>query len=312
MNQMQLYDQLAQYAIDSLWLSRAPARRTLLVVYAHPDDESFGNAGTIIRYSRAGVAVHYACATRGECGTVAPGLLAGYADIAELRSAELACAAQELGLAAVHYLGYRDSWMPGAADNQHPAALVQASQERVTGQIVALLRVLHPQVVLTFGPYGGYGHPDHIAIHRATLAAFAAAGDPASYPDQLDGGLSTWAPLKLYYSTFGTRMLALNIALLRLFRKDPRRFGDNNDVDLEQALANTTPITTTIDSRAYLAQKERAWECHRSQVAGMPRFARLPAPLRRRMLGVEHFTRVAPPWPRGHRRERDLFAGIAD
>src|SRR5689334_4880457 len=126
MNQMQLYDQLAQYAIDSLWLSRAPARRTLLVVYAHPDDESFGNAGTIIRYSRAGVAVHYACATRGECGTVAPGLLAGYADIAELRSAELACAAQELGLAAVHYFGYRDSGMPDAADNQHPAALVQA------------------------------------------------------------------------------------------------------------------------------------------------------------------------------------------
>lgn len=303
-------DQLAALGIDTHWLSRAPARRTLLVVYAHPDDESFGNAGTILRYSRAGVAVHYACATRGECGGVAEDLLAGYADIAALRTAEQSCAAQALGLAAVHYLGYRDSGMPGAADNQRPEALVQAPRERVVGQIVALMRALRPQVVLTFNPYGGYGHPDHIAIHHAARAAFAAAGDPSAYPEQISAGLDAWTPAKLYYPTFGSRMLAINIAILRLLRHDPRRFGDNHDIDLEQALANTTPITTVIDSSAYLAQKDRAWECHRSQLGGMPRYRRLPAPLRRRLLGPEQFTRIEPPWVAGQSHERDLFAGL--
>src|SRR5262245_33223454 len=104
---------LAPYDVDSLWLNPAPAPRTLLVVYAHPDDESFGNAGTLARYGAEGVAVHYACATRGECGRVAPELLDGYADIAALRSAELACAARTLGLASIHFLGHRDSGMAG-------------------------------------------------------------------------------------------------------------------------------------------------------------------------------------------------------
>src|SRR5262245_38489541 len=103
------YLDLSPYNIDTLWLNPEPASRTLLVVYAHPDDESFSNAGTLARYAAEGVAVHYACATRGECGGVAPELLDGYADIAALRSAELACAARTLGLAAVHFLGHRHS-----------------------------------------------------------------------------------------------------------------------------------------------------------------------------------------------------------
>lgn len=303
-------DLLAAFGIDSLWLNTAPAGRALLVVYAHPDDESFGNAGTIARYSDAGVAVHYACATRGECGSVAPEMLTGHADIAALRTAELTCAAHALGMAAVHYLGYRDSGMPGAADNQHPSALVQAPPDRVTGQIVTLIRALRPQVVLTFGPYGGYGHPDHIAIHHATFAAFAAAGDPAGYPEQLAAGLAPWTPGKLYYPTFGTRMLTISIAMLRLFRRDPRRFGENRDIDLLDAAANVTPITTSIDSSAYLTQKERAWQCHRSQLGGRSALERLPAPLRRRLVGAEHFTRVVPPWDGQREHERDLFAGI--
>src|SRR5438552_787443 len=117
---------LAAYGITTHWLRPAPAPRTLLFVSAHPDDESFGNAGTIARYSAAGVAVHYVCATRGECGTVASRHLSGHADIAALRSAELLCAARALGLAAIHFLGYRDSGMPATPDNAHPAALVQA------------------------------------------------------------------------------------------------------------------------------------------------------------------------------------------
>ena len=303
---------LTPFAVDSLWLNTIPAARTLLVVYAHPDDESFGSAGTIARYVSMGIAVHYVCATRGESGTVAPAFLEGHADIATLRMAELACAARALGLAAVHYLGYRDSGMAGTPDNQHPLALVQAPLARVTGQIVALMRVLRPQVVLTFGPYGGYGHPDHIAIYRATLAAFKVAGDPTHDPDHLSAGLQPWTPSKLYYPTFGPRLLKINIALLRLFRKDPRRFGENRDVDLLRAALETTPITTSIDSRAYLMQKERAWHCHGSQIGPRTHLRRLPPSVRRRVVGTEYFTRAIPAWRREERRENDLFSGVGE
>src|SRR5262245_33856553 len=97
---------LQTYGIDSHWRQAAPADRRILLVYAHPDDEAFGNAGTIIRYSDAGASVHYACATRGECGTVDADLLDGYASVGALRTAEQLRAAEELGLAAVHFLGY--------------------------------------------------------------------------------------------------------------------------------------------------------------------------------------------------------------
>ena len=301
----------ARFGVESHWFKPAPASRTLLVVYAHPDDESFGNAGTLARYAASGVAVHYACGTRGECGTVAANHLGDHADIAALRTAELDCAAEALGLAAVHHLGYRDSGMPGAPDNEHPSSLVQAPRDEVTGQIVALMRALCPQVVLTFNPYGGYGHPDHIAIHHATLAAFAAAGDPARYPEQLAGGLAPWSPSKLYYATFGTAVLRLGIASMRLLRRDPRRVGENKDIDMVRAAAEVTPITTAIDTAAYLAARDQAFLCHRSQLRTMAGIQRVPAAIRRRFMSTEHFTRVVPPWSGSRTRERDLFAGVS-
>ena len=97
---------LNSYSIESLWLGPMPKPRTLLVAYPHPDDESFGNGGTLARYVAQGVAVHYACATRGECGTVAPAMLDGYADVAALRTAEQECAARALGLAdSIGFIG---------------------------------------------------------------------------------------------------------------------------------------------------------------------------------------------------------------
>jgi len=297
------------YAIDSHWLRPQEAPRRLLIAYAHPDDESFGNAGTILRYTSAGAAVHYACATRGEAGTVAPAYLAGYPDIAALRTAEQLCAADTLGLAGVHFLGYRDSGMPGAPENQHPQSLVQAPRERVTGQLVALIRILRPQVLLTFGSYGGYGHPDHIAIHHAALAAFRQAADPDRFPEQISAGLEPWAPTKLYYPTFRINLAGLLLAGLWLIGRDPRRFGQNGDIDLVQAINACTPVTTTVESGQFLLQKERAWACHASQ-GGQSRRQWIPARLRRRLRGRESFTRVAPAWEAGTPPEDDLFAGI--
>ncbi len=299
----------AAYGIDSHWLAHGKAARRLLVVYAHPDDESFGNAGTILRYTSAGAEVHYACATRGEAGTVAPEHLAGYPDTAALRTAELLRAAGELGLAGVHFLGYRDSGMAGSPDNQHPDALVQAPRQRVAGQIVALMRALRPQVVLTFGPYGGYGHPDHIAIHHATQAAFEQAGDPAHFPEQQAAGLVPWSPARLYYSTFRVGLAGPVLALMWLLGRDPRRFGQNGDVDLLRAVGMVTPVTTVVESAAFLEGKERAWACHASQGGGRERVGRLPVFLRRRLSAAERFTRAAPQWEGGG-LEDDLFAGL--
>lgn len=301
---------MRSYGIDSHWLKDASAPHRLLMVYAHPDDETFGNAGTILHYRSAGVAVHLICATRGESGEVSSSFLEGYADIAARRTAELSCAAQVLGLASFHFLGYRDSGMPNAPENRHPDALIQASPRRIAGQITAIIRALRPQVIVTFGPYGGYGHPDHIAIHHAAFRAFAAANDPFSYPEQLTAGLAPWLPTKLYYQTFGTRLIALNVLALRLLGRDPHRLGENGDIDLVQAGINATPITTTIDASAHQEGIEQAWRCHHSQLDGMPPQWRLPAFIRRRIFGKEHFTRVVPSWEAGTRREDDLFTAL--
>jgi mycothiol S-conjugate amidase len=302
----QVTHDLTVYGIDSRWLRNHAAERRILFVYAHPDDESFGNAGTILRYTNDGVAVHYACATRGEAGDVPPEMLAGYADVGALRTVEQMCAAGVLGLTGVHFLGRRDSGMDGSPDNQHPAALIRQPLAQVAEQIVALIRAIRPQVVVTFGPYGGYGHPDHIFCHRATTAAFEAAGNPTLYSEQVDAGLEPWQPQRLYYSTFGTRFLSSVVFVMRLLGKDPSRFGRNGDINLVRAAREATPVTTTIDTSAHFESAIRARECHHSQGGGIGWLRRLPKPVQRRLNSVEHFTRVAPPW-NGGAVERDLF-----
>ena len=139
--------------------------------------------GTLAQYAAAGVKVYYICGTRGEVGEVPPEMLQGFSSIGELRTHELQCAAEVLGLADVIYLGYRDSGMAGTPENKHPQALAAAPLEEVAGRIVAVLRRLKPEVVITFDPVGGYHHPDHVAIHHATVKAFYAASDAAQYPE---------------------------------------------------------------------------------------------------------------------------------
>jgi len=291
-------------------LAGAPLR--LLVALAHPDDESFGMGSTLARYAAAGVEVHYACATRGESGEVARELLVGYENLGALRTAELTYAASELGLTAVHLLGYRDSGMDGSPANDHPQAFVRAPLAQVARQLVSLIRTIRPQVLVTFNPYGGYGHPDHIHIHKATLAAFGAAGDPAQHPDLTAAGFDAWEPQKLYFHTFSPGTLKWLLAGFRLVGKDPRRFGQNGDVDLVRAVEQAGRVTARLDNRAYAPDKERASACHRSQGGGGGPFARLPRRWRYRFLGEEHFARVVPPSPPGTPPENDLFAGVAN
>jgi len=248
------------------------AKPALVAVLAHPDDESFGMGGTLALYARRGYPVHLVCATRGEAGDCDPQYLEGFASVAARREAELRCAAGILGLAGVHFLGYRDSGMPGSPDNEHPNALAGAPLEEVAGRVVQLLRSIQPQVVVTFDPIGGYKHPDHIAIHRATVRAFELAGDPSHATD-----LPPYQPGKLYFQVFPTKLLRLGVRLLPLFGRDPRRFGRNGDIDLV-ALAEESnfPIHARINCRSVAQEKAAASACHSSQMGGRPSEDRRP------------------------------------
>ncbi|MDD5466497.1 MAG: PIG-L family deacetylase [Anaerolineales bacterium] len=277
----------------------------LVAVLAHPDDESFGMGGTLALYARRGAEVHLVCATRGEAGDVDPQHLHGYTSIAELRQAELQCAAGKLGLAGVHFLGYRDSGMPGSPDNQHPQALAAQPLEKVAAQVAAYLRDLRPQVVLTFDSIGGYHHPDHIAIHRATLRAFELAGDPAFTSQH-----PPYQPQKLYFHLMPRGWLRFGVRLLKLLGKDPRRFGRNQDINLEAIAAESDfPMHARIDYRKVMESKEAAALCHQSQADGAT-LRRTPLAILQRLAWHSDVFMRAYPAPNGGAQERDLFAGL--
>ena len=137
--------------------------RTLLAIFAHPDDESFGAGGTLAKYAADGTRVALICATRGEAGI--EGMSPEEAGL--VREQELRTAAATLGLAEVRFLGYGDG------------ELAQADPERVVAQLVSAMRDIRPHVVITFGPDGISGHSDHVAIHHLATQAFDQAGLPA-------------------------------------------------------------------------------------------------------------------------------------
>jgi len=281
-------------------------KRTILSVLSHPDDETFGMGGTLALYARRGVDVHLVCATRGEVGEVAPHFLEDFNSIGELREHELRCAAENLGLAGVHFLDYRDSGMPGSPDNEHPQALAAAPLDEVVAKVTGYIRELRPQVVLTFDPIGGYRHPDHIAIHQATVKAFYAAADPAQFPGQGP----PFQPDKLYFHTFPRGWLSWVVKLMPLFGRDPRRLGQNEDIDLLELAGESFPVHARINYKQVVREKEAATACHASQ-GGMAssgsRFVRLAF---RVAAGQDSYIRAYPE-PDGGPRERDLFAGIS-
>jgi len=282
--------------------------RCLLFVGAHPDDESFGAGGTLAKYALAGVKTYYACATRGEVGEASVEHLGEHASVGDMRWSELTCAAEALHLTGVIHLGYRDSGMPGSPNNSVAGALAAAPLAEVTGRVVKVIREYRPQVIYTFDPIGGYRHPDHIAIHNATVQAFQAAGDPAQYPE----AGPAFQPQKLYFDYFSRTMLRVAVRFLPLFGRDPRRFGTNHDVDLVSLTKVDYPVHARIRIPPEAASaKAAASACHRSQLAGMPQDRGLMGPIIRFMQREEAFTRAQPPVAAGqHIRETDLFEGL--
>ena len=279
----------------------------LLAVLAHPDDETFGTGGTLAFYARQGVQVYLVCATRGEVGDVDEAYMQGFATIAERRQHELRCAAEKLGLAGVHFLGYRDSGMPGSADNQHENALAAQPLDKVAAEVTHYFRLLKPQVVITFDPIGGYRHPDHIAIQRATVRAFE-AGEALRQEFPVDDHLPAFQPQKLYFQTIPHGLMRLGVFVLRLIGQDPRHLGNNKDIDLVSIAEVDFPTHASIDYRSVAKIRDEASQCHASQ-GGMGNFRGPIGWLRRLLFSRETYMRAYPP-PVNGVLERDLFAGI--
>ena len=274
--------------------------KRLLIAYAHPDDELFGLGSVIAKYVAEGVHVTLICATNGDVGTVPEEHLNGHDSVASLRLAELECAASVLGIHEVVKFGYRDSGMMGSPDNDHPQSLWHAPLDEVAGRIADVMRRVRPQVVITFDAYGGYGHPDHIKMHRATLAAWALVEADAERPH------------KLYYSTFPKTWIRVGVFMVRLLGKDPRKLGRNNDLDLQAMVDATTPTHARVDVSNFFEAGTRAAACHASQANPREVGGRNGATqaLVKWFSRNALFTRAMPAPRQGDAVERDLFAGV--
>jgi len=278
---------------------------TLIFIGAHPDDETFAVGGTLAQYAKAGISVYYACATRGEAGSVKPEFMHGVEDRVGMRGGGVECAGAVLGLAGVIHLGYRDSGMIGSEDNKNPEALVNAPVDQVAGRIGKILRYLKPQVVVTHDPIGGYRHPDHIAVHNATVKAFYAAGDPGRYPETGPA----FQPQKLYFHVMPRQVLNVVVKILPLFGRDPSKYGKNRDIDLTSLAQVDFPIHAAVRlSKEAVEIRERARACHASQISGPPQ-SRLLGLINKFMGHSDQYMRAFPPVLK-RRKESNLFQGV--
>ena len=280
--------------------------KTILAVLAHPDDESFGLGGTLAMYAQKGIDTYYVCATRGEAGTVDEKYLKGFKDIAELRTAELMRAAKHLGLKGVFFLGYRDSDMPGSENNKHPDAQVAHPIDEVAGRIVKYIRDLKADIVLTHDPIGGYKHPDHIHLHKATKLAFEKADDASFHPE----AGAAFKPRALYYHVFPSWFLKWAVRLMPLFGKDPRKWGRNKDIDLTDLIADF-PVHVKVNIKPVEEIKREASAQHASQGGGMTASRLSLFGLMNWLFGGEEdYMRAYPPVNGHFRKQRDLFDGV--
>lgn len=282
-------------------------QKILVSVLAHPDDETFGMGGTLAKYSQEGVDVYLICATRGEVGEMDQKYMQGFKTPSERREYELRCAAKKLGIKEVFFLNYLDSGMPGAEQNNNPQSLWAAPVQEVAEKIHALLVTLKPQVVLTFDPIGGYRHPDHIRIYEATLLAFQ-----SFYPQGFENGnnsVEQYRPKKLYYHTIPRTYLKISVAIMRLIGRDPRKFGTNEDIDLQSIVEVEFPIHAVIHYGKYAALRNEASACHQSQ-GGTKMGGGILGWLRRLLGSDDKFMRAYPVPFANEKKEKDLFAGI--
>ena len=290
--------------------------RRLLLVHAHPDDESIGTGATMAAYAAQGAAVTLVTCTRGELGEIIPPELAYLADgdgdrLGEYRTGELAAACAALGVTDHRFLGgpgrWRDSGMMGLPSNQVPGCFWQADAGEAAAELAAVIREVAPQVVVTYDANGFYGHPDHIQAHRVTRRAVRVAGRPAAVTV---GGGAPWRVAKLYATAMPRSVLA---GAIRLGPDAPARFTRAGSVaDLPFGVADEQ-VTTEVDGTGQRAAKVAALRAHATQIAVEDPYFALSDMVGQRIGAREHYTLLAGPRGPGggpYGREQDLFAGL--
>ena len=253
----------------------------LMCVLAHPDDESLGTGGTLAKYAAEGVETYLVTATRGERGRCGDGGERPAPEIVgRLRETELRAAANELGVREVSVLGYPD----GALDTVDPARAQEA--------IARNFRRIRPDVVITFGPEGAYGHPDHIGISQFTMAAAVRAAG------------RDYAVAKLYHIAWSTQTWAAYQSALK------KLTSTVDGVERQVIPAPDWGVTTRIDTSAVWPTVWRAVLCHRTQMSIYRNLAGLADEHHRALWGVQEYYRAFSLVNGGRTSETDLFEGV--
>ncbi len=238
-----------------------PERLCLLTVHAHPDDESSKGAGTVARYAAEGVHTVLVCCTGGEAGDILNPAMDRpevRENLPAVRRRELEAATKIIGYHEVVHLGYRDSGMPGTEANAHPGAFANAPLDEAVGRLVAVIRRVRPQVVVTYPEaQHEYPHPDHLRVYEISAAAFDAAGDPDRYPEQGE----PWSPSKLYYTTWPRRrMQEMHDKFVELGLESP--FSEERLARMRRE----EPVTTSVDLTGFTEVRGDALRAHATQV----------------------------------------------
>ncbi|MBN1995419.1 MAG: PIG-L family deacetylase [Anaerolineae bacterium] len=222
-----------------------PDKLTLAAIFAHPDDEAFGVGGTLSKYAHEGVDVHLITATLGEAGEVANPDFTFTQPLSVVREFELRCACKHYGVKELHLLGYIDG------------QTTVVPQGAAVYKIVKLLRQLKPQVVISFGPDGVYGHYDHLAVHRWATAAVQLAGQADCWPE----AGSRHAVAKFYHRALPADQVAQMEKIMG------RNYVPMDGVPFPFVGYPMAQITTVIDARDYAGTKLKGIRCHASQLA---------------------------------------------
>jgi N-acetyl-1-D-myo-inositol-2-amino-2-deoxy-alpha-D-glucopyranoside deacetylase len=285
-------------------MTRPASERRLMLVHAHPDDESIETGATMAKYAAQGAGVTLVTCTLGELGEVIPADLAHLAfdqenRLGQHRIGELAAACAALGVTDHRFLGgpgrWHDSGMMETPSNDWPGAFWHADVDEAAGALLAVIEEVRPQVLVTYDANGFYGHPDHIQAHRVAWRAF-----------EMAAGL-----VRKFYATAVPKSVLAEA--IRLMGDHPSEFLAVDSVDNLPFGVPDDQVTTQIDATAYLEAKLAAMRAHASQIAVDSPFFALSDMVGQRAFGMECYTLLAGPAGPGdgpHGREDDLFAGI--
>lgn len=259
-----------------------------MAIFAHPDDEG-AIAGTLAHYARNDAEIMLVCATRGEAGEISDPALATPENLGQVRQKELEEACRIIGIQHLEFLDYRDSGMEGTAENEDPRALIRADTVKFRAEIVSLIRQFLPEVVITFEPFGWYGHPDHKFVSKWVTEAFPLADDPAVDPEVRPA----WQPRRLFHSVMPiSKFRGMIEKGIEGGYIEESEFGD--DIPVEQQLETEARVTHVLDVRKYFGTRMASMMVHRTQFGKDNFFRKLPDEMVLEATGKEYFIQVSP------------------